>query len=196
MQDEQRFSRAIQQFDAANGQDPRKLRVAGSEVPLELCHARRLSEWVDKLAPSASEALRLAARCQHIFRWKIPRNSQPMGRAGYLKWRAELKQFHANTTAGILSGLGYDTELIERVQQLNLKRNLQADPECQLLEDALCLVFMEYQFDALIESTETEKMLNIVRKTWAKMSSAGHDEALKLPFSEAAKAVIEAALAE
>src|SRR5438876_1012218 len=108
-----RFQEAIERFDAANEQDPR-----GIELP----YAKRLSAWVERLAPDASEALRLAARCQHLRRWEIPRESYPEGRVAYLKWREALKHFHAEKAGEILREIGYPDELIARVQQLNLKK--------------------------------------------------------------------------
>lgn len=192
---EEMLNEAYALFDAANAEDPNRLSVDGAEQPKELVFAKRLTKAVLKLDPSASEALRLASRCQHICRWEIPRSTQPMGRVGYLKWRSLLKKFHAEKSGEILRRVGYDEAIITRVQDLNLKKNLKTDPECQTLEDALCLVFLEHQFDALIADTEEEKMLGIVRKTWAKMSPHGHEAAKSLPFSEQAQAVLEKSLA-
>ena len=119
-----------------------------------------------------------------------------MGRTGYLKWRTLLKKFHADESAKILTTVGYDRDLIERVQELNLKKNLKTDEDCQTLEDALCLVFLEYQFDALIADTEQEKLLGIVRKTWAKMSPRGQQATDKITFSEQGARVLQQALSQ
>ncbi|MCP5537348.1 MAG: DUF4202 domain-containing protein [Akkermansiaceae bacterium] len=189
------LQQAYARFDAANAQDPNAVIVNGVEQPKELVFAKRLTEAVLTLDPGASEELRLASRCQHIYRWKVPRSTQPMGRAGYLKWRAGLKKFHAEKSAEILREVGYDDDTIARVQELNLKNNLKSDPDCQTLEDALCLVFLEHQFDLLIEHTEEGKMINIVRKTWSKMSARGQEKAAQLEYSERAAAVLEKALA-
>ncbi len=194
MNGDTKLSQAFEKFDAANSQDPNLLVVGGVEQPKELVFAKRLTQAVLSLDPNASEALQLASRCQHICRWKTPRSSEPLGRTGYLKWRAGLKKFHAYTSAGILKEIGYDEVTVERVQSLNQKQNLKTDPDCQTLEDALCLVFLEHQFDALIESTEEEKMLRIVQKTWAKMSESGQKTAAQLDFSELAAGVLEKAL--
>lgn len=191
---EDMLTQAYALFDAANAQDPHMILVDGKEHPKELAFARRLTKAVLKLDPDASEYLRLASRSQHICRWEIPRNTHPMGRAGYLKWRALLKKFHAEKSGEILREVGYDEQTIERVRDLNLKKNLKTDPDCQTLEDALCLVFLEHQFDALIADTEEEKMLGIVRKTWAKMSPHGQEAASSLDFSEQAQAVLEKSL--
>lgn len=167
----------------------------GEDYPQELFFSERHTAWVRALAPEASEALLLASRCQHICRWESPRSNYPMDRAGYLKWRSDLKFFHADKAAKVLEEVGYDAQTIARVRSLNLKKGIKSDPECQILEDALCLTFMQFQFDALIADTEPEKMVRIVQKTWAKMSEQGHTEALKLDLSEAALAVVQKALA-
>jgi len=188
--------RAFELFDSANAEDPNTLLVSGESQPQpkELVLAKRLTECVLSLDAEASEELLLASRCQHICRWQVPRNTEPMGREGYLKWRSGLKAFHAKKSAEILRVVGYSDSVIERVKSLNLKQNLKTDPECQLLEDALCLVFLRYQFDALIENTDREKMVRIVKKTWAKMSEAGHEAAHKISYSEEAKLIVSEAL--
>ena len=185
-----KFASAIRRFDEANSQDPNQ--EAGR--PRELLYAERLTGWVLKLQPDASEALRLAARCQHICRWQSPRESQPMTRAGYLKWRAELKKFHAAKSGAILREVGCDDDTIRRVQELNLKLNFPADAEGRVLEDALCLVFLEFQFAPLAAKSDDEKMINALRKSWAKMTEAARAEALKLHFGEHERSLIERAL--
>ncbi|HEX3716519.1 MAG TPA: DUF4202 domain-containing protein [Verrucomicrobiae bacterium] len=188
------FQKAIERFDAENALDPNLETSGAASQPRELVYARRLTDWVLKLAPDASEVLRLAARCQHICRWMIPRNSHPMTRAGYLLWRNELKQFHARKSGEILRESGYSEEMVRRVQDLNLKKNFPADPDSRILEDALCLVFLEYQFAGLADKTSEDKILNAVRKTWQKMTPAARDRALALPLGEKEKSLIVRAL--
>ena len=117
-----------------------------------------------------------------------------MTRAGYLKWRTDLKKFHADKSGAILREVGYDEDTIRRVQDLNLKKNFPADAECRVLEDALCLVFLEFQFAPLVAKSDEEKMINAVRKSWEKMTEAARAEALKLNFGEREKSLIERAL--
>jgi len=190
-----RFEEAIRRFDEANSLDPNAELADGVPQPRELIYAQRLTAWVRRLAPEASETLLLAARCQHLCRWEIPRSSYEMTRTGYLRWRAELKEFHARKSAEILRAVGYPEEVIAQVQELNRKKNLGRDPECQVIEDGLCLVTLEFQLDDLIRKTEPEKMVTILQKTWKKMSPQAHEEALKLTYSEEAKALIGQALA-
>jgi hypothetical protein len=154
----------------------------------------RLTDWVIRLQPDPSEPLLLAARCQHICRWTIPRNSYDMTRAGYLRWRTELKQFHARKSEEILREVGYDEETIARVRELNLKKNLGRDPECQILEDALCLVTLQYQLTDLVAKTEPAKMVEILQKTWKKMSPMAHAAALTLSYTESEKQLLAEAL--
>lgn len=189
-----RFRKAVKAFDAANAQDPNLELVEGQEVPHELIDAQRLSDWVNKLDPEASEPLQLAARCQHICRWKIPRSSYPEGRAGYLKWRKDLKVFHAETAAEILAKVGYKSQVIDRVRELNLKQGLACDPEVQLLEDALCLVFLEFEFAEFCERKDDEMMIRILKKTWGKMSPRAREEAGRLSMNEHQQALLQQTL--
>src|SRR3974390_1587887 len=134
-----RFSEAIRRFDEENGRDPNIVNWEGVDNPHELLYAKRLTDWVLRLYPEASEPLLLAARCQHICRWMIPRSTYEMTRSGYLLWRTDLKRFHARKSAEILREVGYDDATIARVGDLNLKKQFGHDPDCQVLEDALCL---------------------------------------------------------
>jgi hypothetical protein len=189
------FERAMRRFDEANAEDPNKEMVEGRVRPRELVYAERLTEWVVRLAPDASEELRLAARSQHLCRWQIPRERYEMNRAGYHRWRNELKAFHAGKAGEILKEAGYSEPVIARVQELNLKKNLPADPEIQILEDALCLVFLQHQLPELASKTTEEKMLNALRKSWNKMSRHARAEALQLPLSARERELLERALA-
>jgi Domain of unknown function (DUF4202) len=189
-----RFKRALTRFDEENSKDPNHEIVDGVERPRELIYAQWLTDWVLRLCPDASEELRLAARCQHLRRWEVPRNSYPMTRVGYLQWREGLKKFHAQRAGEILKEVGYPEPIITRVQNLNLKKNFPKDPETRVLEDALCLVFLEHQFADLAAKTAEDKMINAVQKTWKKMTEQGRVKALELPFGEKEKKLIEKAL--
>jgi hypothetical protein len=190
----ERFEAALKRFDLENSKDPNSDTVDGATHPRELLYAKRLSDWVRKLSPEASEELLLAARCQHICRWTIPRNTYPMTRAGYLQWRSDLKKFHAQKAGEILTEVGYPSETISRVQDLNLKKNFPQDPETQTLEDALCLVFLEFQFAEFAQRTEEAKVIGVLQKTWKKMSAQGRDRALKLNIQGKAQELLKQAL--
>lgn len=189
-----RFSEAFRRFDEENRKDPNLVIVEGVAYPQELLYAERLTDWVLRLAPEASEHLLLAARSQHIRRWTVPRASYEMTRAGYLKWRADLKQFHAAQSAEILAEVGYGQETIQRVRELNLKKLLGRDADCQVLEDALCLVTLQYQLTDLAAKTDPVKIVDILRKTWKKMSQTAKNHALALSYSDTEKQLIEQAL--
>jgi hypothetical protein len=190
----EKFTAALRRFDEENSRDPNRETAAGIAYPRELLYAQRLTAWVLRLCPDASEELRLAARCQHLRRWESPREKYPMTRAGYLKWRADLKKFHAEKSGEILREVGYDDGTIRRVQDLNLKKNFPADANARTLEDALCLVFLEFQFAALAAKSDDDKMINALQKSWAKMTETARTEALRLSCGEREKALLQRAL--
>jgi len=194
--DLERFNAVIARFDAANADDPTTEVFQGAVYPKELLYAQRMTAWLDNIAPEASEALRLAVRCQHIQRWTIPRHTYAMDRHGYLRWRTTLAKFHADTAAAILRDVGYDDATIKRVQTLLRKERLKRDPEVQCLEDVICLVFLEHYLAAFATQHDEVKVLDILRKTWTKMSPRGHEVALTLPMSPEARRLVEQALAE
>ena len=191
-----RFEAAIRWFDEENARDPNLEIVDGAGRPRELVYAGRLTDWVTRLCAGASEELRLAARCQHLCRWMIPRSDYPMTRAGYLKWREELKEFHAEKAGGILREAGYADDTVAKVQALNLKKNFPADPDSRVLEDALCLVFLQFQFTELAAKTDDAKMVNALQKSWKKMTPVARERAMKLEYGAKEKLLLERALAE
>ena len=188
------FEKAIGAFDKYNSKDPNLEEIDGRKVPKELLYAQRMSIRLIEYHSEATEALRLAVRCQHIGRWEIPRDSYPMDRKGYLQWRNKLKIHHSEIAGKILTQLGYDKEITQRVQFLVQKKQLKHDDESQMLEDVVCLVFLEHYFDDFIKQHDHEKVISIVDKTWMKMSEHGQSAALRLQLSPKAKAVITEAL--
>lgn len=178
-------------LDAFNAQDPR----SEQGVAKELLYARRMSEWLDRLCPNASDELRLAARAQHIGRWMIARTAYPEGPLGYKQWRAALTKLHAETAAELLAQAGLAAESVARVQALIRKERLKSDADSQLLEDVVCLVFLENYFAEFSAKHDPEKVVDILRKTWKKMGAQGQAEALKLPMGAEAQALVARALA-
>jgi hypothetical protein len=178
------FQNASTWIDAENAQDPNSEIYQSNSYPKELLYSNRMYEKLMDFYPNASEEIQIASKAQHICRWKMPRESYPMDRVGYLKWREELKKFHAKTTAQILEKAGYSPIFIARVSFLIEKKLLKKDAETQLLEDVICLVFLEYYLDDFVQKHDTEKLKNIILKTWHKMSEKGHQEALKINFSQ------------
>ncbi len=160
----------------------------------ELDYGARMAAWAARLAPTASEELRLAARAQHVRRWSIPRTAFPEGRTGYLAWRERLKKLHAETAAAILKEAGYADASIAKVRSLIQRKEQAPDPEGRILEDAACLVFLETELAPFAAKTEEGKLLDILRKTWVKMSPAGREAALQLPFGERERALLQKAL--
>jgi len=183
-----RRRRAIQAFRDANAQDPHRAVDAGVERPRELLAAERLAAWVTRLEPAPSEALALASHCQHLCRWEIPRGDFPEGRVGYLTWRKALARRHADRSAEILRGVGYDEALIAEVRAINLKQGLHSSPDTQTMEDALCLSFLEHELDEFSQKHDDDKVVDIIAKTWGKMSERGHAKALELASALPARA--------
>jgi hypothetical protein len=171
-------------------------REEGAGTPAEYFYARQLHRWVLKLQPDAGEALLLASRCQHIGRWEIPRSTYPPGKAGYFAWRTGLSKYHAEKAGQLLEEAGYDYGIRTQVQSLLLKEGLRTNPDMQIMENALCLVFLEYQYEDFLLLHPEEKIIRILKKTWAKMSQPGREAALGLSFSERGEELIRVALGE
>jgi hypothetical protein len=188
------FQNASAWIDAENAQDPNHEIYQSVSHPKELLYSNRMYERLMDFYPNASEAVQIASKAQHICRWKVARESYPMDRVGYLKWREDLKKFHAKTTAAILEKAGYSSAFIARVSFLIEKKLLKKDTETQLLEDVICLVFLEYYLDPFVHKHDREKLKNIILKTWNKMSEKGHQEALKINFSTTNFQLIKEAL--
>ncbi|WP_298493699.1 DUF4202 domain-containing protein [uncultured Algibacter sp.] len=189
-----RFETAIALIDKANSEDINTYEVAGMKYPKELLYSQRMTRKLLQFDPNASKALQIAARAQHICRWKINRNEYPMDRVGYLKWRETLKRMHGDLTADILTKVGFDNQFTDRVKSIILKKLIKKNEESQTLEDTICLVFLDYYFDEFAEKHSDEKIIDILKKTWVKMSDKGHEAALKIPFSDRSLALVKQAI--
>lgn len=188
------FQKAMAWIDAENAQDPNQETFQSQLFPKELLYSNRMFEKLLAFEPNSSEEVQIAAKAQHICRWKITRESYPMDRVGYLKWREDLKKFHAKTTASILEKSGYSEKFIARVSFLIEKKLLKKDAETQLLEDVICLVFLSFYLDDFVQKHDKEKLKNIILKTWNKMSEKGHQEALKIIYKPANLELIKESL--
>ncbi|HEX5171154.1 MAG TPA: DUF4202 domain-containing protein [Cyclobacteriaceae bacterium] len=193
-----KLARAFAAFDAYNKNDPNIEIGDGKSYPKELLYSIRMTEQLERFAPDSAEYHKLAARCQHIGRWEIPRNKYPMDKKGYLQWRNTLKQHHATIADKILTECGYDSNTVDIVKFLLLKKQLYTNPDTQLLEDVICLVFVEYYLDEFADKHkhEEEKVVDIVQKTLKKMSPRAISEAVKLAKSERVKNLLEKAVSE
>ena len=180
MASSEQFEKAFAQFDSYNSNDPNKEEYNGKSYPKELLYAIRMSERLDIFKPDSPDYLKLAARCQHIGRWEIPRSSYPMDKKGYLQWRNTLKFHHAKIAGDILANCGYETETVEKIKFLLLKKELNKNADTQVLEDVICLVFIEYYLDEFASKHEDDKVVDILRKTMKKMSSKAITEARKI----------------
>ena len=177
-QSQSTYAKALALIDAANREDPNQVSADGKDWPKELLYSERMSDMLERYAPDADDAMKLAIRAQHIERWKSPRNAYPMDRIGYLKWRKDLYKIQANTAATLLAQAGYGDDVIERVRNSVAKKNIKGNPDTQLLEDVTDLVFMEHymlEFVGKHPDYSEEKWIEIIQKTWNKMSGAAHE---------------------
>lgn len=181
---------AFARFDAYNATDSNQEISEGKTYPKEVLYAERMTKKLNDYAPASPEYMQLAVRCQHIGRWEIARNSYPMDRSGYLMWRSQLKLHHTKIAEPILKDCGYDEETISKVKSLLLKKQLHQNPDTQLIEDVICLVFVEFYLDDFAKQHSEEKMIDIVRKTLKKISPRGIEEALKISMTDQVKSLI------
>ncbi|MDP1750765.1 MAG: DUF4202 domain-containing protein [Reyranella sp.] len=192
-----RFPAAIAEIDAANAQDPRLDTVADTPRPREVVYSERMSESLSLLYPEASEALRIAARAQHICRWQIPRDKYPLGREGYNAWRSACRDHHAVLISAIMRRQGYAENEIAQVVKIIRKEQLKRDPESQALENVVGVVFVDHYLDEFVaahKDYDEEKLADILRKTLRKMDPVGHAAALGLSLPEPTRRLIDVAL--
>lgn len=192
--DDRRFARAIAAIDAANSEDPNRVVVAGRERARELAQAEFATAWLERLVANPGEALQLAVRAHHLRRWTSPRSDHPAGRAGYLRWRKALQRRHAEQVAVILESVGYPADVVARVQAIVQKVGLGVDPEVQVFEDALCLVFVETELEAFAGKHPGDKAAEVLRKTLRKMSPEARRLALGLELADPVRALLARAL--
>ena len=197
----QQFDKATALIDQANSEDPNQIMVDGKSWPVELLYSHRMSAMLQRYRPDVDDAVQLSIHAQHIQRWKSPRNAYPMDRKGYHQWRTDLYSFHADTVASLLKLAGYEAPFIERVKLAVGKKSLNTNSDTKLLEDVAGLVFIEHYMLAFAakhpEYTE-DKWLDIIQKTWNKMSDQAHQFALsgELKLPEPLLPLIEKAVSE
>ena len=175
------YDHARELIDNANRADPNRVSADGREWPKELLYSERMSDMLQRYRPDADDIMKLAIRAQHIERWKSPRNAYPEGRIGYLQWRKDLYKIQANRAAELLAQAGYDEEQIERAWKAVAKKNIKGNADTQLLEDVTDLVFMEHymlEFVGKHPEYSEEKWIDIIQKTWRKMSPEAQQFAL------------------
>lgn len=180
MVSDNRLQAVFDLIDQTNADDPVSVEVGGASRPYAMVYGERMSARLAKLAPDASELLKIAARAQHVRRFDIARATYPMDKVGYFAWRNALKVHHAEVVGKLMAEVGYPQADIDRVGQLVRKERIKRDPEAQTVEDCASLVFLEHEYAAFGGKYTDEKVIDIVAKTWAKMSDAGHAQALEL----------------
>lgn len=190
----EQLDRIIEEIDRVNKADPNIIAEGDDLYPAEYLYSLRMTKELQTYCPEASDKLQIACRAQHIARWKYPRYDYPEGRAGYLKWRSELYKIHADLVSEIIIKVCDDKEFADQVHDKMVNKVKGTTEGSQIIEDVACLVFLKYYFDSFIKKHEEAKLLNIIKKTWNKMSEEAHKAALKIAFSEEHKAIIEKAL--
>ena len=176
-EDKTRCQQVIALIDQANSADPNM----DEGQPKELLYSQRMSAMLQRFSPDADEVAQLAVRAQHIRRWVVPRDSYPATREGYLMWRKSLYKFHADEAGRLMHQAGYDEVMIERVKSAVSKRGIKANADTQLLEDVSALVFIEHYLLAFSQTKadyDEAKWIDIIAKTWKKMSVAAQAFAL------------------
>ncbi|MCM2681090.1 DUF4202 domain-containing protein [Echinimonas agarilytica] len=191
----ERLAQVFDAIDAVNKADPNLELVEDIQVPASLLYGTRMSSMLEQFAPETDEIVQIACRAQHIKRWAIPRADFPMGKKGYYDWRQTLGRKHGEWTGEILAAHGYDQAIIDRVSAVLRKERIKADPQCQQFEDVICLVFLAHYAEDFASKHEEAKVIDILQKTWRKMSEKGHDFALKQQYPAGVQALIEKALA-
>jgi len=181
------LKQTIQRIDQANADDPHD--------GVELLYSKRMLDTLQTFHPNASDPLTLACYAQHVCRWKLNRKDFPTGLQGYLKWRSDLAKLHAKILADAMQASGYDEKTIERASNIIQKKKLKTDPEAQTLEDVSCLVFLTYYFEPFASKHTEDKIIDIVQKTWGKMSEKGHQTALSLNLAPHLQKLVTKALA-
>jgi len=190
-----RFTTTTDAIDAANAGDPDSIHLDGVARPRAGIEGQRAQHWLDQLRPDASEVLRLAARAHHLRRWEVPRDSYPRTRAGYHAWRSGLYAFHATALGELMRAAGYGKGDIAEAARIMGKRGIKTDADAQSYEDAVSLAFLELRLADFAPSVSDDQLMRALRRTWTKMSDAGHAVALQLKLSEEAAAIVGRALA-
>jgi len=189
-----RLMTVLNAIDDINKEDPNMTLVNGENIAKELVYGQRMTTCINHHWPDANEYLQIAVRAQHIKRWHLKRNEFEAGRTGYLTWRKELGKFHAQLTATLMLENGYREEESEKTAAIIRKEKIKSNPDSQTLEDVACLVFLQYYFEEFAAKYQEEKIIDIVQKTWKKMSEKGHSIALSLSFPEHLSILVNKAL--
>jgi hypothetical protein len=171
------YEHAVNLIDSANSQDPNIEYAEGKGWPKELLYSQRMSNMLERYRSDSDYVIKLAIRGQHIQRWQSPRSAYPMDKQGYHRWRSDLYIFHADKVADVMLQAGFNAEEIERAKNAVAKVGIKSNSDTQLLEDVVGLVFMEHymlNFAAKHADYTEQKWIDIIRKTWAKMSDDAH----------------------
>jgi hypothetical protein len=185
---------AFQLIDAAHSKDPQIEKIDQKEIPKELLYSNRMINWLLKFEPQANELQQIAAKCQHLYRWKVARSEYPLGKKGYHQWRIFLYSYQANKAAEIMEQCGYSAEEIDSVKEMVSKKSFKDNEDSQTLEDVTCLVFIAFYLEGFATKHQDDKLIKIIQRTWKKMSPKARDFALEMEHSKNVLALIKSAL--
>lgn len=188
------MEQVLRAIDRLNSEDPNTEWVNGVERLKEQLYSERMSGQMQTFCPEASDELRIAAHAQHVRRWVSRRSDYPDGKAGYYQWRIGLGKMHAEITMDEMNKVGYSEQSQQQVFRLLTKQDIKQNEDVQILEDVICLVFLQYYFMPFSAKHSEEKFISIVQKTWAKMSESGQKAALALDLEADALELIKRAL--
>lgn len=191
----ERLVAVLEAIDNINSEDPNSVEYNGQTIAKELLYGQRMSACLNEYWPDANEYLQIAVRAQHIKRWALLRKDYPTGKAGYLTWRKDLGLLHANLAKEIMLENGYTNDEAEKTFNIVRKAKLKSNEDSQTLEDVACLVFLIHYFAEFAAKHNDEKIIDIVQKTWRKMSLKGHEIALSLTLPPHLATLVSRALA-
>jgi len=171
-------------IDANNQRDPHRETWNGYNYAKEHLYGIRMTQQLKSYIDNASIALQIAARGHHICRWEIPRSQFPDGKVGYYQWRTSLYEYHAKKVSDLMLMQGADQNIIDQTSMLITKKNLRTNLESKILEDVICFVFLKYYAADFCRKHKEEKVIDILQKTWKKMTAKGKTYAANLDLNE------------
>jgi tRNAThr (cytosine32-N3)-methyltransferase len=120
-----------------------------------------------------------------------------LDKVGYHAWRRSLYTRQAERARALLLEAGVPAAEAAEVATWVSKTGLKTNPGTQALEDAACLVFLEneiHDFAAQHAEYPREKFVDILRKTWRKMSPGAQQAALALDLPPAIAGLVREAV--
>ena len=128
---------------------------------------------LQKVQPNASLELQMAAQCQRISRWSIPRTTFSMDKKGYYQWRAAIMEHQLSVTSSVLKQAEINQQSIEIVVDTLKNKADKTNINASIIEDTACLTFIKWYLVPFAGQFDPEKAKVILQKTANKMSERG-----------------------